>query len=116
MFFMLPSAHNAQAEHREFLSVPTAEQLRARAAQFKQSVLSYRFRSLNYEQFNKVGGISAILRDSQGFLWFGGTAGLARFDGYELKLYRHDPFDLTSISDNNVMALAMDAHNNSIKI
>ncbi len=36
--------------------------------------------------------------DHQGFLWVRTNQGLARFDGYDLKIYRENPADTTGIS------------------
>ena len=48
----------------------------------------------------------AIAQDGAGFLWIGTQDGLARFDGYGFKVYRHDRNDPWSLSDNHVSALA----------
>ncbi len=52
--------------------------------------------------------IMAIHQDAQGFLWFGTSEGLERYDGYTFKLYRHDPQDPGSLSDHSVLALTSD--------
>ncbi len=51
---------------------------------------------------------SNIVRDRQGFIWIGTVNGLARYDGYDFKIYRNNPADPTSLSSNSVMALCYD--------
>ncbi len=43
------------------------------------------------EEVSSIGYINSIAQDRDGFMWFAGSNGLARYDGYELKLYRHHP-------------------------
>jgi signal transduction histidine kinase/ligand-binding sensor domain-containing protein len=52
--------------------------------------------------------INCSLQDKTGFLWFGTKDGLNRFDGYQFKVYRHDPNDPASLSDSNITALFED--------
>ncbi|MEJ7558285.1 MAG: two-component regulator propeller domain-containing protein [Pedobacter sp.] len=55
--------------------------------------------------------VNSIFKDDKGFLWFGTLAGLNRFDGYEFKVFKHDPRDSTSINDDyilNIYALPND--------
>jgi diguanylate cyclase (GGDEF)-like protein len=54
------------------------------------------------EQVETLGPVATITEDTQGFMWFGGENGLARYDGYEIKLYRRDDSDNHSISANHV--------------
>jgi signal transduction histidine kinase/ligand-binding sensor domain-containing protein len=35
--------------------------------------------------------VGQIVQDHEGFIWFGTQDGLNRYDGYELKVFRHDP-------------------------
>ncbi len=53
--------------------------------------------------------VPTILQDRHGFLWFGTWDGLARYDGYNFKVYKHNPRNRTSISSNSVWALAEDS-------
>ena len=53
-----------------------------------------------------------IIEDSQGFMWFGTSGGLVRYDGYEMKLYVYDELDETSISHNAVWFLFIDQSDN----
>jgi ligand-binding sensor domain-containing protein len=50
--------------------------------------------------------VYALLEDSDGFLWIGTQDGLARYDGYEMPAWRHDPGDPESLSSSSVRALA----------
>ncbi|PTT00225.1 hybrid sensor histidine kinase/response regulator [Pedobacter sp. HMWF019] len=46
--------------------------------------------------------VNAILKDATGFIWFATLSGLNRFDGHEFKIFKHDPRNTTSISDDFV--------------
>ena len=52
--------------------------------------------------------INCIHQDQFGFLWFGTEDGLNRYDGYELKIYRHNPEDINSIPNNSVWSIFED--------
>lgn len=52
------------------------------------------------------GYIAAMCQDGEGFLWFGTSDGLCRYDGYEFLVFRHDPYDSYSIAHNAVVHLA----------
>ncbi|MCP5050471.1 MAG: protein kinase [bacterium] len=49
--------------------------------------------------------VSTILRDNKGFLWFGTEDGLNRYDGYTFKVYRHNPDNPNSLSNNRIQVL-----------
>jgi ligand-binding sensor domain-containing protein/signal transduction histidine kinase len=53
-------------------------------------------------------GIQDILLDRRGFLWIGTDNGLNRYDGYNIKIYKNDPYESTSLSDNYVADLYED--------
>ena len=53
--------------------------------------------------------ISAIFQTKNGFMWFGTKDGLNRYDGYEFKVYRHDPLDSASLSGNFIESLFEDS-------
>lgn len=49
--------------------------------------------------------VRVILQDSKGFLWFGSQDGLNKYDGYRFTVYKYDPFDSTSLSENDILAI-----------
>ncbi|GLS27386.1 two-component regulator propeller domain-containing protein [Marinibactrum halimedae] len=51
---------------------------------------------------SNIGEILAFQQDSFGFMWIGGRNGLARYDGYDYKIYHHDAEVPHSISANTV--------------
>lgn len=48
-------------------------------------------------------------QDHRGYIWVGTGDGLARFDGLEFKLFRHDPRDPRSLGGNDISTLLVDA-------
>jgi signal transduction histidine kinase/ligand-binding sensor domain-containing protein/CheY-like chemotaxis protein len=62
--------------------------------------------SVGGERFQKR--VNAINQDSYGFVWLGTDDGLYRYDGYTLKLYRHDPKNPNTLSHNKVMDIYKD--------
>ena len=44
--------------------------------------------------------VSSILQDLDGFIWIVTQDGVARWDGYDMVVYRHDPADSESLSSN----------------
>ena len=49
-----------------------------------------------------------VVRDSLGFVWIGTSTGLQRYDGYDFRVYRNNPFDTSSIPSNQVYSLLVD--------
>jgi signal transduction histidine kinase/ligand-binding sensor domain-containing protein len=69
--------------------------------------------TLRFESLNKSHGLPsenalAIAQDRQGFIWIGGQDGLSRYDGYEVRVYRHNADNPSSLADNWVRALYAD--------
>ncbi|MBL0163403.1 MAG: response regulator [Xanthomonadales bacterium] len=52
--------------------------------------------------------VYALRQGSDGFIWIGTRDGLARYDGLEFRVWRHDPDDDTSLASNDVSALLID--------
>ncbi len=65
------------------------------------------FKHILPTQVASIGYISSIAQDTQGFMWFGGANGLARYDGYDLIIFRHDDEDPNSISHSYINRIAM---------
>lgn len=66
------------------------------------------FRHINLEQGLSNSTIEAIFQDSRGFLWFGTRDGLNRYDGYEMRVFRADPQDSTTLSDGFIRQIVED--------
>jgi ligand-binding sensor domain-containing protein/signal transduction histidine kinase len=52
--------------------------------------------------------VDRIVQDDQGFMWFGTQYGLNRYDGYNFKVFAHDPGDPNSLSGVYIRALLKD--------
>ena len=67
-----------------------------------------RFGHLFLEDEHWEARVYDILQDKLGFMWFGTRDGLYKYDGYSLHVYKNDPDDPTSLSDNRVRAILQD--------
>lgn len=52
--------------------------------------------------------VTSILQDSEGFIWFGTTDGLCRYDGYKCVVYKQDSTKGSPISSSNIRCLYLD--------
>ncbi len=56
--------------------------------------------------------ISCIFQDSHGFMWFGTRDGLNRYDGYNFTIYRYDPKNSNTISNDFIQDITEDKSGN----
>lgn len=66
-----------------------------------------------FERFSTGEGLSqssvnAVALDNQGFIWVATLGGLHRFDGYDFRVFGHDPEDPGSMSSNRIDVLLVD--------
>jgi PAS domain S-box-containing protein len=67
-----------------------------------------RFNHLSRQQGLSQSFILSVAQDKNGFMWFGSQAGLNRFDGYEVKIFRRDESE-GSLPGSTVRALLSDS-------
>lgn len=65
-----------------------------------------------FQHITTVDGLShnevrKIVKDNQGFLWFGTQNGLNRYDGYRFKVFKNVPNDSSSIIGDKIYSLAV---------
>lgn len=70
------------------------------------------FSTFSIEQGLSQSVVNCILQDSKGFIWLGTQNGLDRYDGKNFELYRFDPEDTTSITNNWIYAISEDHESN----
>jgi signal transduction histidine kinase/ligand-binding sensor domain-containing protein len=56
--------------------------------------------------------VRGIAEDSKGFMWFATEDGLNKFDGYRFTVYKNNPADTFSISNNSNKSILNDSRNN----
>ncbi|MCX7553443.1 diguanylate cyclase [Marinicella sp. S1101] len=55
--------------------------------------------------------VYSVVQDQSGFIWFGTTSGVSRYDGYEFLNLTHDGADPNTLSNNNAGNLYLDSQN-----
>ncbi|MBV4359928.1 hybrid sensor histidine kinase/response regulator transcription factor [Pinibacter aurantiacus] len=66
------------------------------------------FDHLSVEQGLSQNSVLCITQDDRGFIWLGTRYGLNRFDGYHVEVYKNEPADSSSISNNYINELFLD--------
>ena len=64
-----------------------------------------KFDHLTMENGLSFNAVTCILQDSKGFMWFGTQDGLNRYDGYNFKVFKSDPADSSSLTDNFIFSI-----------
>jgi ligand-binding sensor domain-containing protein len=65
-----------------------------------------RFQQFTLLKNNPIGRVNDMLQDRTGYIWFGGQKGIARFDGFETKVYTSVSHD--GLADDYINDLALD--------
>ncbi len=66
------------------------------------------FNHLTIEDGLSQSSVTCILQDRSGFMWFGTQDGLNRYDGYNIKVFKNNPGDSTSLTDNFIFSICED--------
>lgn len=56
--------------------------------------------------------VTCIVQDNLGFMWFGTTNGLCRYDGYQFKTYRSDYLSPSFFVSNHILLMEKDVEGN----
>ena len=75
---------------------------------YGQKINVHRLTSEDGLSSNKSNLFSSVIVDSRGYTWIATSDGLNRWDGYEMTVYKNNPFDSSSISSNAILALEED--------
>ena len=67
--------------------------------------LDLKFEHLKVEDGLSQTTVNTIYQDTQGYIWLGTGDGLNRYDGYDVKVYKHDPDDANSLPGNAISAV-----------
>jgi len=70
--------------------------------QAAQQAAYFSFRHISPDQVSGIGYINSIVQDKIGFMWFGGANGLARYNGYDLTVFRHDEAEKNGLNHSYV--------------
>src|SRR3990172_2195042 len=68
-----------------------------------------KFEKLAAQQGLSNSSVRCILQDSKGFMWFGTSFGLNKYDGFELKIYKPRADDPYSLSNGTINTICEDS-------
>ncbi len=70
---------------------------------------NYLFENISVPEGLSNSTVNYIFQDSNGFLWISTNDGLNRYDGHNIKVFKNDPNDSTTMPTNDCYAIAEDA-------
>src|SRR5215831_7816162 len=70
------------------------------------------FRHITSAQGLSQNHVYAILRDHEGFMWFGTQDGLNKYDGYKITVYKNDANDPGSLGNDFINVIFEDREGN----
>ncbi len=73
--------------------------------------------NIQFDHFSEEHGlpgdhVNCILQDKKGYLWFGTSKGLIKYDGYSFKILEQDPFNKNSLGTSTGRSLCNDIRGN----
>ncbi len=74
----------------------------------KVNAQDFKFNHLSVKSGLSQSVINCTIQDEKGFMWFGTQEGLNRYDGYNFRIFKRDPEDTNSLSNNFIYALKQD--------
>ncbi|HET7458330.1 MAG TPA: two-component regulator propeller domain-containing protein [Gemmatimonadaceae bacterium] len=95
----LPRSSRPRSGARAALAWSASATLLLAALPGRATAQRLQFRQLTPDDGLSSSWVPAIFQDSRGFMWFGTTKGLDRYDGYGFTVYRHHDDDSTTIAD-----------------
>jgi ligand-binding sensor domain-containing protein/signal transduction histidine kinase/DNA-binding response OmpR family regulator len=69
---------------------------------------SYYFRHYRNDNGMPNNTVMSCLQDSRGFIWFGTKEGLTRFDGFQFKVFLHNPSNSNCLINNFITSICED--------
>lgn len=72
------------------------------------TVQDYTFKQIKIEDGLSQSTVFTSLQDETGFMWFGTSSGLNKYDGYSFTIYLNDPDDSSSILGEVIVSLFQD--------
>jgi signal transduction histidine kinase/ligand-binding sensor domain-containing protein/DNA-binding response OmpR family regulator len=73
---------------------------------------NFRFKHLNVSNGLSNNNVQSVIQDNEGFMWFGTSDGLNKYDGYNCKVYKHSPQSANSLAGSEIIKLYEDNHRN----
>ncbi len=70
--------------------------------------VNYQFKHLLHNEKQNIGAITRILEDKNGFMWFSGEAGVARYDSQSFDFFFADRSKKNTLSSNYVLDMVID--------